>query len=187
MFTLGSRHAGQRRIAPGDNPKLAEAEYFLGLMEKDWSSPAFQYNLSAFLSALISCVEHNRLFSKDPRFTQWYREAVKTYVNRQEIVDLREFRRKEVHLNGTPAWQEVTLLFPQDRPIRHGESWTINLSAPASEEESSEIFEAVGESEVRRRWVWSAPDSPDVLELCRKGLASVQEMLDSYCMMRFRD
>jgi hypothetical protein len=185
MFTLGSRQALQRRIAPWDSPKLAETEFFLGLMEKDWSSPAFQYDLSAFLSALISCVEHNRLFSQDPRFMQWYRDAVKTYMKRQEILDLREFRRKEVHLNGTPAWQEVTLLFPQDRPIRHGESWTINLSAPASEQESSKISEP--DSAVRRRWVWSTPDSPDVLELCRKGLATVREMLDSYYKMRFRD
>jgi len=109
------------------------------------------------------------------------------FLKRQEFVDLREFRRKEVHVNGTPAWQEVTLLLPTDRPIKHGHSWTVNLSAPVRERESSEGPEPTTDTDVRRRWVWSTPDSPDVLELCRKGLAIVREMLNSYYKMRFRD
>jgi hypothetical protein len=51
--------------------KVSEAAHFLGLMEKDWSSPAFHHNLSAFLPALMSSVEHNKLYSKDARFKNW--------------------------------------------------------------------------------------------------------------------
>jgi hypothetical protein len=169
--------------------KVSEATHFLGLMEKDWSSPAFQHNLSAFLSALMSSVEHNKLYSKDARFKDWYRVASETYLKRQELVELREFRRHEVHLKAKQSWQEVTIAFPQDRPI-HGMSWTVNLSAPATEKEKSElppIEDVSGEGEVRKRYVWDVPDSPDVLELCRKGLATVREMMNSYTRMRFHD
>ena len=65
-----------------DNPKLQEAQHFLALLEKDWSSPSFQHNLSAYLSALMSSVEHNRLQTPDPRFKEWYRQAVDKYLKR---------------------------------------------------------------------------------------------------------
>ena len=51
------------------NDKLREAEFFLMLMEKHFDTDEFRYFLNAFLAALHSCKEHNRLFSKDPRFT----------------------------------------------------------------------------------------------------------------------
>lgn len=59
---------------PAANRKLAEVEFFFTLMEKHLDHYEFQYFLSAFLSALKSCTEHNRLQSADPRFAGWYEE-----------------------------------------------------------------------------------------------------------------
>jgi hypothetical protein len=170
-----------------EHPKLGEAAHFLGLMEKDWSSPAFQHNLSAFLSALMSCVEHNKLASNDTRFKEWYQNATQTYLKRQEMIDLREFRRKEVHLKAPGSWQEIFIALPTDKPV-HGMSWTVNLSAPATPQELSELPDEIGEQgEVRKRYVWDVPGAPDVLELCRKGYAIVSEMMRDYDRMDFRE
>ena len=51
---------------------------------------------------------------------------------------LREYRRYDVHRKVKEAWQEVTIVFPKDRPI-HGMSWTIILHAPATGKEQSEL------------------------------------------------
>ena len=64
------------------------------------------------------------------------------------------------------------------------------IAGLTTEKEKSElppIEDVSGEGEVRKRYVWDVPDSPDVLELCRKGLATVREMMNSYTRMRFHD
>jgi hypothetical protein len=135
----------------------------------------------------MSSVEHNKLVCKDPRFKDWYHNATQTYLKRKELVELREFRRKEVHLKGAPSWQEVTVVFPVDKPV-HGMSWSINLGAPATAEETSDLPEEIGpRGEVRKRYVWDVPGNPDVLELCRKGLSTIREMMMEYSRMQFRD
>jgi hypothetical protein len=74
----------------------------------------FQHNLSAFLAALLSCTEHLRLFCKDPRFPAWYQEANAKYFMQPELRDLREFRRKEIHMQGTDTWQDIFVPFPEN-------------------------------------------------------------------------
>jgi len=51
---------------------LREAEFFSILMGKHFDLYEFRYFLSAFLSALCSRTEHNRLHSADPRFQDWW-------------------------------------------------------------------------------------------------------------------
>lgn len=59
--------AMERFLHPADD-KLREADFFRFLMTRHFHRYEFKYFLSAFLSALSSCTEHNRLFSRDPRF-----------------------------------------------------------------------------------------------------------------------
>lgn len=82
------------------NDKLREAKFFFMLMEKNFDRYAFRYFLSAFLSALYSCTEHNRLQSADPRFKDWYQEMCKTHMSHNDLRDLQEMRRHEVHQKG---------------------------------------------------------------------------------------
>ena len=94
------------------NDKLHEAEFFFRLMEKHFDHNEFRYFLSAFLSALYSCKEHDRLHSADPRFKDWYQEIKKTHINHINLLNLLEMRRHEVHKKGKETVQQVGLGFP---------------------------------------------------------------------------
>jgi len=52
----------------------------LMLMQTYSESYEIKYFLSAFLSAVSSCIEHNKLHSSDPRFKDWYRNIAETVV-----------------------------------------------------------------------------------------------------------
>jgi hypothetical protein len=168
--------------------KLAEAEHFFRLIQNDWASPAFGHNLSAFLAALFSSTEHNRLFAKDPRFSAWYQEAKAKYLELPDLLRLKEFRNKEIHHKGVPAWQEILVPFPEHFPMT-GEpfSWTINLSAPDRVQDAPKGSDGVPISErIQKRYIWDTPESPDVLELCEKGPQLVRQMMYSHQSMHFK-
>lgn len=80
------------------NDKLHEAEFFFMLLGKHFDHYEFRYVLSAFLSALYSCTEHNRLHSADPRFKGWFQEMSKTHISLASLRNLREMRKHEIHL-----------------------------------------------------------------------------------------
>jgi hypothetical protein len=169
--------------------KLGEAEYFLRLMKKDWSAPGFDYNLSAFLSALTSSVEHNRLFIKDPRFPEWYRQAVEKYLGQQVWNELKKFRRKEVHFKGSDTWQHISIPFfkspPEaERPVSI--SWSIDLSAPGPTQEVEVIIDGDKKvpATIEKHYAWD-PNGLHIIETCEAGIQIVRTMLKEYTGMRF--
>jgi hypothetical protein len=76
------------------NDKLREAEFFLMLMESHFDQYEFKYFLNAFLAALYSCKEHNRLLSNDPRFKGWYREVRDKYLSNPDLQQLGKFETR---------------------------------------------------------------------------------------------
>ena len=84
------------------------------LMERNLDSYEFKYFVSAFLAALYSCGEYLRLFSRDPRFTGWYREISNTLLANPEYQRLRKLRDVEIHKKGTDSWQRVGMSFGEE-------------------------------------------------------------------------
>jgi hypothetical protein len=84
------------------NDKLREAEFFFMLMDKHSEKYEFMYFLSAFLSALSSCTEHNRLQSSDQRFRDWYREIAGKLIVPSVLPKLdRQRDSPKGHCNGS--------------------------------------------------------------------------------------
>jgi hypothetical protein len=170
--------------------KLAEAEHFLRLMKADWSSPGFQHNLSAFLSALFSCTEHNRLFCKDARFPAWYQQTKTTYFSQPDLAHLRDIRNKETHHKGTESWQDIFVPFPQ--PLGPGGvreiSWTIDLSSPAEiQEVDAKVDGQPTTIQIEKHYVFDTPASDDIMSLCDKGIAVIREILNDHRRMCFEN
>jgi len=97
---------------PPANAKLREAEFFFMMMENSFEAYEFPYFVSAFLSALFSCTEHNRLHSPDVRFKGWYQHAKVSYLSNGALQRLTELRNKEIHHRGTESVQRASLPFP---------------------------------------------------------------------------
>ncbi len=83
--------------SPAPNKKFAEAEFFFMLMKKHFDHYEFQYFFSAFLSALRSCTEHNRLQSPDPRFKDWFERVKISNFADETLQRLGKLRDREVH------------------------------------------------------------------------------------------
>ena len=172
---------------PGANDKLREAEFFFMLMEKHFDHYEFKYFLSAFLSALSSCTEHNRLFSKAPRFKGWYEDVKVKYLLNADLQKLDGLRNKEIHHKGTRSMQQVGMSFP-DGITTTSLELNIDFSAgkPVGTYKTAEMAEAE-QYPVEYRWVWKTEGEPDVMELCEKGLGVVRELINSRDSMGFRD
>jgi hypothetical protein len=168
--------------------KLREADFFLFLMRRHFHDYEFKYFLSAFLSALSSCTEHNRLFSRDPRFKDWYQEVKKTVAS-SVLGRLDVLRNKEVHQTGTPASQRVGFSTGSDEPIEttHLE-FTIDFreGAPKGTIKTAEMAEAVPIN-LTTDWVWDAEGSPNVMMLCEEGYKAVAAIIQNRAAMNFQD
>lgn len=105
-----------RQIHPA-NDKLREAEFFFMMMSKHSERYEFKYFLSAFLSAVSSCTEHNKLYCSDARFKDWYRNIIDTVVTPSVLPRLATLRNKEIHQGGTETFQRVGFARPEDDPI----------------------------------------------------------------------
>jgi hypothetical protein len=168
--------------------KLSEAEYFLDRLKADWSMPNFDYNLSAFLSAITSCPEHNRLQVKDSSFPDWYRGAKRKYLSNHVWLQLREFRRQEIHFKGNETWQHISL--PAIRPTPdmergHSISWEIDLSAPGPTQEVEVFVDGEKASgSIEKHYAWS-PDGQHIVEMCETGVQIIRDMLKDYNSMQF--
>lgn len=169
------------------NDKLREAEFFFMLMEKHFDHYEFRYFLSAFLSALYSCTEHNRLHSADPRFKDWFQEMSKTHISHTNLQNLREMRRHEIHLKGKETVQQVGFGFPDGIETTHVEFvFDFSSGKPVGRYKTAEM-EEFKEHPVEQRWVWKTEGEPDVMELCSKGLQVVREIIKSRDSMGFPD
>ena len=90
-------------------------------MHKHSERYEFKYFLSAFLSAVSSCTEHNKLYSSDARFKDWYRNVIDTVVTPSVLPKLASLRNKEIHHKGTDTYQRVPVLpLLPGRAEKHG-------------------------------------------------------------------
>jgi len=169
------------------NDKLREAEFFFMLMEKHFDHYEFRYFLSAFLSALYSCTEHDLLHSADPRFKDWFQEIKKTRIFHIDLQNLREMRRLETHKKGKKPVQQVGLSFPDGIETTHMElEIDFRSVKPVGRYKTAEM-EEFKEHQVEQRWVWKTKGEPDVMDLCSKGLQVVREIIKSRDSMGLTD
>lgn len=169
------------------NDKLREAEFFLMLMEKHFDQYEFKYFLNAFLAALYSCKEHNRLLSKHSRFKDWYREVRTKYLSDADLHRLGKLRDKEIHQKGTESFQRVGMSFSEGIETTElvlGVDFSSGKSVGRYKSAEMDQFE---EHPVEYRWVWDAEGEPDVMELCRKGLDIMRRFIESRDNMGFPD
>src|SRR5689334_9888842 len=90
-----------------------EAEFFFRKMESSTSNVLeFPCFTSAFLSALRSCTEHNRLHSRDPRFKAWYEKLKSTHLNHGCLYRLGKLRDVEVHQKGNLTFGGIRFELP---------------------------------------------------------------------------
>src|SRR5229473_5983032 len=139
------------------NDKLREAEFFFVMMEHYFHTYEFKYFVSAFLSALSSAPEHNRLHSVDSRFKDWYRGIKAKYIDSSELTLLDRLRNKEIHHKGTEALQRVGFGGAEEEPITttHLE-FTMDFSkgTPVGTYKTAEMEEPAS-VELKCDWVWS--------------------------------
>ena len=174
-------------MPPAVEDKFREAEFFYGLMERAFDSYEFKYFVSAFLAALQSSTEHNRLQSADARFKGWYREARSKYIDDPLLRQLFDLRNKEVHHKGTQAVQQVGMSF--EEPIETTDlEITLDFSKgkPTGAYKTAEMAEATPHK-VTQKWVWRTTGEPEVMDLCQRGMEIVQALIESRAGMSFRD
>ena len=169
------------------NEKLAEVEFFFMLMEKNFDRYEFQYFLNAFLCALRSATEHNRLHSSDPRFTEWYAGVKGQWLQSEDLKQLGKLRHREVHQKGTESSQRVGMSFGEGI---ESTSVTVEFdfrpAKPVGRFKTAEM-EAPTEHPVEQKWVWDIDGEPDVMEFCSRGLDVVRTIIKSRDAMEFPD
>jgi hypothetical protein len=172
---------------PAANDKLREAEFFFTLMEKSFETYEFRYFVSAFLSALSSCTEHNRLHSPDVRFKGWYQSAKGEYLSNDAFQRLTELRNKEIHHKGTQSFLQAGMHFPDGITTTTKLELGIDFSSgkPVGRYKSDEMADFM-EHPVVYGWVWKTHDEPDVMKLCSHGLEAVRQLIQSRDDMHFQ-
>jgi hypothetical protein len=173
---------------PAANDKLREAEFFFVMMEKHSEIDEFRYLVSAFLSALSSCREHDRLRSPDPRFKGWYQNVKVEYLSSAAFRRLNDLRNEEIHHKGAPSFQQHSMRFPDGITTTTKLEARIDISSgkPIGSFKGDEMTDFVG-FPVVHRWVWKTREEPDVMELCGQGLEAARQLIQSRNNMRFRD
>jgi hypothetical protein len=171
------------------NGKLQEAHFFLMLMHKHSDRYEFKYFLSAFLSAVSSCAEHNKLYSSDARFKDWYRHIIDTIFSPSVLPRLATLRNKEVHHKGTPTFQHVGFARPDDDPIETTKlEITMDFSSgkPVGTIQTAEM-DKPETVELTNDWVWDVEGSPKVFQLCEEGLSVLGHIIQLRDEMKFQD
>lgn len=171
------------------NDKLREAEFFYFLMQTHRHEYEFKYLVSAFLSALSSATEHNRLQSSDARFKDWYRDVMTNLYEPSVLRKLEKLRNKEIHQKGTEALQRVGFATGSDEPITttHLEfTMDFRQGAPKGTIKTAEMTEAQP-IELTSQFVWDAPGDPDVFALSWEGIEAVRAIIASRDAMKFPD
>ena len=170
------------QLYPANN-KLNEAEFFFGGMHGHSERYEFKYFLSAFLSAASSCIEHNKLYSSDARFKDWYRNIMNTVVGPSVLPRLAGLRNKEIHHRGTDTYQRVGFARPGDDPIETTKlEFTMDFSSgkPIGTIQTAEM-EKPERVELTSDWVWDVEGNPKVFDLCESGLNTLRQII------RYRD
>jgi hypothetical protein len=161
--------------------KLQEAAFFYAMISANQhNEQMFRFFVSAFLSALRSCAEHKRMFSRDRRFAKWHREVHKPSLDDPTLTTLFKLRNLEVHHSGTgtkpPA--KVDLLLDNFKyGSRELSCLHIDLSNP-SDENRPDIPRG-------HNWVWQIEGEPEVINLCGAGLLVMVGVVKAYEAMRF--
>lgn len=177
-----------RQMHPA-NDKLREAEFFLMMMHKHSERYEFKYFLSAFLSAVSGCTEHNKLYSSDVRFKDWYRNTNDTVVAPSVLPRLALLRNKEIHHKGTDTYQRVGFSRPDDDPIETTKlEFTVDFRSgkPVGTIQTAEM-EKPESVELTNDWVWDVEDNPKVFEFCEAGLKTLRQIIRYRDEMKFPD
>lgn len=171
------------------NDKLREAEFFFMLMHRHSEQYEFKYFLSAFLSAANSCTEHNKLYSSDARFKDWYRNIVNAVVDPSVLPRLAGLRNEEIHHGGTDTHQRVAFARSSDDPIETTKlEITMDFSSgkPVGTIQTAEL-DKPEPVELTSDWVWDVEGSPKVFELCESGLNTLRQIIRYRDEMKFPD
>jgi hypothetical protein len=171
------------------NDKLREAECFYFLMQTHRHEYEFKYLVSAFLSALSSGTEHNRLHSSDARFKDWYRDVMEKIYQPSVLPGLAKLRNKEIHQKGTETLQRIGFATGNDEPIETTDlEFTMDFrqGLPVGTIKTAEMAEAQP-IQLTSDWVWDAPDNPDVFKLAWAGLEALRVITTSRDRMNFPD
>ena len=159
----GKPQDGMSQLHPANN-KLHEAEFFFAVMHGHSERCEFKYFLSAFLSAASSCIEHNKLYSSDARFKDWYRNIRKAVVDPSVLPGLAD------PIETTKL--EFTMDFSSGKPI--GTIQIAEIEKPERVELSSD-------------WVWDVEGNPKVFDLCESGLNTLRQIIRYRDEMKFPD
>lgn len=176
--------------------KFLEAQFFFSKMAEQQSASerensetttplAFNFYVSAFLTALLACVERDALCALDQSLEKWC-ERLRPHES-EPLPLLRSFRNREVHRAGAPLDLMTTFDFgPKGVVAAPGQSIFFGQICPGD----SAVYYRIDTDGVpgmpiplmtTSRWVWStAAGDVDVLETCRHGLQVVKTVLDEW-------
>ncbi len=172
---------------PAANDKFREAKFLFIQMEKSIETDVFRYFVSAFLSALSTCTEHNRLHSTDARFKGWYEHAEVAYLSNSAILRLKKLRNTELHHKGTKSVLQAEMRFPDAaETTRQKLVFDFSGGKPTGRSKTSHMSEFC-EHPVKYGWVWRTKDEPNVMELCSQGLEAVRQLIQSRDDMHFQE
>ena len=163
--------------------KAGEAAFFFNLMYANQHDEiVFSYFVSAFLSALKGCTEHNRLFSTDERFPVWHRRVRTMFWSDPALQQLFRLRNVEVHQIGTRTQVsgEEDVFTHSPRIIAAG------ALAPYHLDFSSPFNENRPDLRAGQGWVWLTEGEPDVIALSSAGLQIIYTVVKEYEAMKFR-
>jgi hypothetical protein len=181
--------ATKHKINASAREKLAEARFFLGLMERAVESDAFVYFLSAFLSALCSAtapVKLRPLRGIDDRYREWQRTMDEGALKDETLGLLCKMRNGEVHKLPTGKLQSVGASFPEGLDLSAGGYVEVDFSGGKPVGRHKAGADAPVETHpLSVSWHFDAPGNPDVLEMCRAGLTVVEQVIASREAMHF--
>lgn len=165
-----------------EQEKLGEAKYFLQNMEASLDDPAaFQYNLSAFLSAGRSVLQYAREEAVNKSNGQnWYEAQVSGNSVLKFFKDKRDIN---IHAEPVRATRQISVSITEHIEISdsirieiHNKDGTVEVREHEEEPPQANPQEGTAETEIRyvfRDW----RGSEDVIHLARQYLAALENFV----------
>ncbi len=160
-------------------------------MEKSVENDTFVYFLSAFLSALCSVTEPNKLQPRkaiDDRYRTWKQQMDEVLLKDVSMALLCKMRNGEVHDIPAEKLQTVGASFGEiGLDLSDGGKVEIEFDFSGGKPVGRH---KVGEAPVETHpvtvsWHFNVPGDPDVLQTCRTGLAVIERVIASRDAMLF--
>lgn len=134
-------------------------------------------------------MEHNKLFSRDPRFPEWYRAMKDGPLQDPDFLQLGKLRDKEVHQVGPRTLQTAGMSFPGGVLMGPGSFFETDFTNPAGPINRFRTgkSEPIQEAPAVLGWVWDDADKTEVIPLCQKGRDVVRAVIEDHDKMSFSD